>query len=97
MHDDELMDRLLRDAMASGEEAPKPSAAFDAEVMRRVQPRRLTALGRAVIAVYVVAATVTTAWLMQDLPLTSIVAAAAIGVPVAVGAGVYGQRLAFEH
>ena len=57
MHDDEVMDRLLRHAMAA--DAPQLSPAFDARVMRRVRPRRLTPMGRVVIAVYIVVAAAT--------------------------------------
>lgn len=92
MHDDEAMDQLLKSAFAA--EAPNLSSAFDARVLRRVRPRRLTPLGRVVIAVYVAVAAVGAIWLMRDLPLESIAWAAAIGVPVAVGAGFYGRRLA---
>ncbi len=92
MHDDDLMDRLLRDAMAA--DVPELSPAFDARVMRRVRPRRLAPMGRVVMAVYVVVAAATAAWLMRDLPMASIVAALAIGVPVAAGASAYGRRLA---
>ena len=92
MHDDDLMDRLLRDAMAA--DAPELSPAFDARVMRRVRPRRLAPMGRVVMAVYVVVAVATASWLMRDLPIASIVAALAISVPVAAGASAYGRRLA---
>lgn len=92
MHDDEAMDQLLKAAFAA--EEPKLSPAFDARVLRRVRPRRLTPLGRAVLAVYIVIAAAGAVWLMRDLPLESIAVAVAIGVPVAVGAGVYGRRLA---
>jgi hypothetical protein len=95
MHDDEAMDRLLRGAMAA--DAPRLSAGFDTRVMRRVRPRRLTPMGRVVIAAYVVVAAVTAVWLMRDLRLESIVAAAVIGVPVAAGASAYGRRLATGH
>ena len=44
MHDDELMDRLLRDVMAA--DAPQLSPGFDTRVMRRVRPRRLAPLRR---------------------------------------------------
>ena len=93
MHDDELMDRLLRDVMAA--DAPQLSPGFDTRVMRRVRPRRLAPMGRAVIAVYLVFAAATAVWLMRDLPIESIVAAVVIGIPVAAGASAYGQRLAF--
>jgi hypothetical protein len=54
MHDDEQMDQLLRDAMTA--EAPQLSSGFDARVLRRVRPRRLTPIGRALIAAYAVIA-----------------------------------------
>jgi hypothetical protein len=95
MHDDEVMDRLLRDAMAA--DVPQLSPAFDARVMRRLRPRRLLPMGRVVIAVYVVVAAATAAWLMRDLHLESIVAAVVIGVPIAAGASAYGRRLALGH
>ena len=95
MHDDDAMDRLLRDAMAA--DAPQLSPAFDARVMRRVRPRRLAPMGRVVIAVYIVAAAATAVWSMQDLPMESLVAAVVIGVPVAAGASAYGRRLAAGH
>ena len=40
MHDDDVMDQLLRDAMAA--DAPQLSPAFGARVMRRARPRRST-------------------------------------------------------
>jgi hypothetical protein len=92
MHDDEAMDRLLRDAMAA--DVPRLSPAFDARVMRRVRPRRLTPLGRAVFAGYIVLAAATAGWAMRDLPETWVVAAVAVGVPVAAGASAYVRRLA---
>ena len=93
MHDDEAMDRLLRDAMAA--EVPRLSPAFDARVLRRVRPRRLPPMGRVVMAVYAVAATAAAVWLLRGLPLEAIAAAVAIAVPVAAGAGAYARRLAF--
>ena len=95
MHDDEVMDRLLKDAMAA--DVPQLSPAFDARVMRRVRPRRLTPMGRVVIAVYIVVALATAVWLMRDLRMELIVAALVIGVPIAAGASVYGRRLAVGH
>lgn len=95
MHDDDVMDRLLRDVMAA--EAPQLPAAFHARVMRRVRPRGLTPIGRAVIALYIVVAAATAVWLMRDLPVESIVAAVAIGVPIAAAASAYGRYLAVGH
>jgi hypothetical protein len=93
MHDDEAMDRLLRDAMAA--DAPRLSPAFDARVLRRVRPRRLPPMGRVVMAVYALVATATAVWLLRGLPLEAIGVAVAIGVPVAAGASAYGRSLAF--
>src|SRR5262245_25203669 len=92
MHDDEMMDGLLRDAMTA--EAPRLSPGFDARVLRRVRPRRLTSIGRAALAAYVVVAVAATVWLMRDVQTTWIVAAVAIGTPVAAAASIYGRRLA---
>jgi RNA polymerase sigma factor (sigma-70 family) len=61
---------------------------------RRVRPRRLTSIGRAVIAAYVVGAVAATVWLMRDLQTTWIVAEVAIGTPVAAAASIHGRRLA---
>jgi hypothetical protein len=101
MHDDELMDQhdeamdqLLRDAMAA--DAPRLSPAFDARVLRRVRPRRLTPVGRLVIAAYIVVAAATVVWLMRDVRPESIVAALVLSVPVAAGAGAYGRHLALR-
>ena len=95
MHDDEAMDQLLRNAMAA--DPPQLSPGFDARVMRGVQPRRLTPMGRLVIAVYVVVAAATAVWLMRDLRVEAIVAAVVIGVPLAAGASAYGRRLALDR
>lgn len=62
--------------------------------MRGVRPRRLTRMGRVVLAIYIVAAAATAAWFMRDLPMATILAAVLISVPVAAGVGVYGRRLA---
>ena len=67
MHDDDVMDRLLKDAMAA--DAPQLSRDFDARVMQRVRPRRLTPMGHAVIAAYALVAAATAAWCMRDLPV----------------------------
>lgn len=91
MHDDDLMDRLLRDTMAA--QPPRLSPEFDARVMRRVRPRRLTPAGRWLIAGYVVVASAAAAWLMRDVPVSAIVAALVISVPIAVGVSAYGRRI----
>jgi len=91
MHSDDAMDQLLRDAMSA--EQPQLSPAFDARVMRRVRPRRLTSFGRAVMWVYVVVTAALAAWLIHDLPITVIVAAVVVGVPLAIGVGAYGRSL----
>ena len=94
MHDDELMDRLLKESLAA--DAPQLSRAFDAGVMQRIRPHRLTSLGRMVIAVYTVVATASAVWLMQDVSLTALAVAVAISVPVAAGASAYGRAIALR-
>jgi hypothetical protein len=91
MHDDDVMDRLLKDAMAA--DAPQLTPGFDARVMHSVRPRRLTPMGRVAIAAYALVAAATTGWLMRDLPVESILVAVAISVPVAAAASAYGRRL----
>ena len=59
-----------------------------------MRPRRLTPVGRVVIALYAVVSAVIGLWLMRDLDMTSMVAAVVVGVPVAAVAGVYARRLA---
>jgi hypothetical protein len=92
MHDDDLMDQLLRDTMAG--RPPQLSPGFDARVMRRVRPRRLTPAGRWLTGGYVVVAGAAAAWLMRDVPVSAIVAALAISVPIAVGVSAYARRIA---
>ena len=93
MHDDELMDRLLRDAMAG--DPPQVSPAFDAQVMARIRPPRLTPIGRLVIAIYVAIATMTAVWLMRELPVEWIALAVLGSVSIAAAASAYGRRVAF--
>lgn len=95
MHDDTAMDHIMRDAMAA--EVPQLSPTFDAQILRRVRPRRLPPMGRAILAVYAVASTASAVWLMRDLPVESIAAAIAIGAAVAAGAGAYVRQLAVGH
>lgn len=92
MNDDETIDRLLRDALAAP--SPRLSSDFDARVMRRVRPRRLTSVGRAVLAAYAVLAVGLAAWLLRDLPPLAIVSALLALVPLAAGSAAYGRRLA---
>ncbi len=92
MRDDESMDRLLRDALAA--EVPQLPPTFDARVMRGVRPRRLSPGGRVVMTVYAVAASAASVWLLRDLPVSLVIAAVLVGVPIAAGAGAYWQRLA---
>jgi hypothetical protein len=94
MHDDDVMDGLLRDVMAT--DLPQLSPSFDARLMRRMRPRRLTTIGKVVMALYVVIAVATAVWLMRDLGVVSIATALAIGLPVTAGASAYGRRLAVE-
>ncbi len=95
MNDDERMDQLLRDALGprAASERPRLSPNFETRVLRRVRPRRLTPVGRAVLAFYIAAATATAAWLFKDLPPAAVLWALAITAPVAAGASAYSRRL----
>lgn len=92
MNSDDQMDQLLRTAMAA--DPPQLSPTFDARVMDQLRPRRLTPMGRAVIALYVVAAAATAAWLMRDVRLDLVAAAVVLTATVAVGTSAYVRRLA---
>jgi hypothetical protein len=93
MLDDQLIDQLLRDAMAAVP-APQLSPAFDARLMQRIRRRRLTSIGRVVVAVYIAGAVTMAVWLMGDLTLETVAAAVAIGVPIAAAGSAYGRRFA---
>jgi hypothetical protein len=93
MHDDQLMETLLTEAMTADE--PRLSPGFDNRVLRAVQPRRLGATGRVVMVGYAVVAAAATVWFMHSLPVTSILWSIAVTVPVAAGLSAYGRRLAF--
>lgn len=95
MRDDQLMDELLRDAMA--EDAPRLADGFDARVMARVRPRRLTRAGRVLIGGYAVAATATAAWLMHGLGAGPIVAAMTVTAAIAAAASAYARSLDHGH
>jgi hypothetical protein len=92
MLDDAGMDRLLTASLASA--VPQLGPAFDARVMRRVRPRRLTPSGRLLLTAYTVAASAATAWAMWGLGPGVIAAGLAAVTSVAAGAGAYGRRLA---
>ena len=92
MRTDDDMDRLLRAAMYA--RAPQLSSDFDARVLQRVRPRRLTTIGRAVLLGYAVMATTVTAWLLRDVPGSLIVVSGVGCATVAVVAGAYARRLA---
>jgi len=92
MHDDQLMETLLTEAMTA--EEPRLSPGFDNRVLRATRPRRLGATGRIVMIGYAVGATAATVWCMHSLPVTAILWSIAITVPVAAGLGAYGRRLA---
>ena len=92
MHDDELMDQLLKDAMAS--EAPQLSKEFDANVMRAVRPSHLTQTGRIVMAVYSLAAAATAVWLMGGLPIELIAIGAVACIATAASVSSYAKMFA---
>ena len=90
-HNDDEMDRLLRETLSA--DPPELSPAFDVRVLRAVQPRRLSTIGRAVIALYAVAAAVVVVWAMRDLDIRLVGAAVTATVPIAAGVSAYGRYL----
>ncbi|MEW6321630.1 MAG: hypothetical protein AB1635_11160 [Acidobacteriota bacterium] len=94
MPDDDAMDRLLRMALAA--EIPELSPGFDARVLRRVRPRRLTPRGQAVLALYALVAAAASVWLMRDLPVAFIAAAVTACAGVAAATSAYGRRLVID-
>lgn len=94
MREDDLMDALLRERMAAP--APTLSPGFDAKVMRRVRPRRLTASGRLVMTIYALVALAATGWLMRDLPAPLIAASVAVTLIIGAGISLY-VRVAAGH
>jgi hypothetical protein len=95
MHADDVVDALLRDAMAA--DVPVLSPGFDDRVLRSVRPRRLTFGGRVVLGAYAALSVAACAWMMAGLPLGLVIAATAVGVPVAAAAGVYARSVAVER
>lgn len=91
MHDDEMMDGLLRRAMAS--EAPALSPGFDAAVLRRARPRRLSRLGRIVMVTYSLAAATATAWLTRGLEPVVVGVGLTIGLSMLVVGSAYARQL----
>jgi hypothetical protein len=91
MHDDDLMDDLLKDAMAAPE--PQLSPDFDGQVMRAVAPRRLDSAGRTAMFAYALVAVATTVWMMKDLRPEWIAAALVATLPIVAGTHAYVKRL----
>lgn len=59
--------------------------------MQRLRPRRLALTDRIVLAAYGALATATAGWLMQDLSIELVIAAAVRAVPIAAGVSAYGR------
>ena len=95
MNSDDAMDRLLRESMA--DEAPRLSAAFDANVMDKVRGRRLPTWGRAVMGVYVVTATAFTVWALHDLSTLLMAVSLGGGALVAFALKSYARALVLEQ
>jgi hypothetical protein len=91
MHDDDAIDRLLKKTMTV--EVPALSPAFEAKVLRRVRPHRLSPTGRTVIVVYGVAAVVATAWLLRGLDPVVILVGTIAGLSAGAAVSAYVQRL----
>ena len=96
MHNDELpndalMDQLLTDAMRA--ERPQLSPVFDAALMRRVRPRRLSRMGRIVMTSYAVTAVAVTCWFVRDVPEIEVAAGLLVAAVVALLTTLYTRRL----
>jgi hypothetical protein len=90
--DGDRMDALLREALTAP--APRLSPAFDAKVMARVRPARLTSPGRMLMALYAIAAVVVSGWVIRDVPVEWIAASVAVCVLAAVALALYARHLA---
>lgn len=88
---DDQMDELLTHAMRA--EIPQLSPDFDAALMQRVRPRRLSPVGRVVMGSYAVIAVAITGWLMRDVPMPAVLAGLIVGVAVAAATMAYTRRL----
>jgi hypothetical protein len=90
MHDDDLMDQLLKNAMT----APVPQLPddFDAKVLQRVERHRLAPAGRAVMAAYAVMAVVVMAWFMRAVPIEWIIGGFAVAFVAAATLSVYVRK-----
>ena len=93
MTDEEQVDQWLRDAMSGS--TPRLSASFDARLEKRLRPRRLTATGRVVMAAYVLAALLVSAWALRNATLDWAIVAAVL-LPSTVAASVYGRRISLQ-
>ena len=92
MGDDETIDALLRSALAAPQ--PRLSEGFEAAVMRRTAPRRLTRAGRTALLTYGVASAATCIWLMQDLAPLAILGGLTAGTVATLATWVYTSSLA---
>lgn len=88
---DHEMDVFLRETMAG--ESPQLSPGFDARVLRRVRPRRLTSTGRVVLVGYGAAAALVTSWCLYAVDPLALAMAVVVGIPVAAGTRAYAHRL----
>lgn len=91
MPQDDVLEQLVRDALAGAPPALTPG--FEARLLRRVTPARPSRGGRGVLAAYAVTATAVVAWCLRDLPVTAVVSAFAVCVPVAGAASAYAHRV----
>jgi hypothetical protein len=91
MRSDDPMDDLLRDTLSDA--VPHLSADFDARLMARLRPRRLTMLGRVVLTGYAAATLATAAWSMRHMDPLLIAMSLTVTAAAAAGASIYVRRL----
>jgi hypothetical protein len=97
MRDDQMMDGILRTAMAAPQ--PEMSPTFAQDVLRRTAPRRLAPGARVAMWAYAVVSAAVCVWMMRDLPVavtaTAMVAQAVVALGVRLrSAGVFRRRSA---
>ncbi len=78
MGDQDPFDRVLRDSLGGG--VPALSPEFDRRLARRLRPRRVSAAGRVLLALYGVAALVLSVVVMRAEAVAWPAIAAAVGV-----------------
>jgi hypothetical protein len=87
MSEQEIMDSLLRRALAE-DEPPTLSSTFDRRLAKRIRPRRLSPAGRLLLALYSLVALATSAWSMRSESIGWGLIVIAVALPLVIVATV---------